>query len=179
MLNNKEIDRPTVGTLDKIAAAMDTVALDDLLISCGYKIYDIKNRAIESVGEVKTVLNAVLAEPFNGWKSIDDMIKAVNMLYVSNINGEFRAINTGTCEETEAHHWAGSYAVLEFRWREGDYSCKTWGILFFTETKSGRIIPTDYIMDLESLIKYNAVTENMAGNKEHSVLGKDGTYVYF
>lgn len=53
MLNNKEIDRPTVGTLDKIAAAMDTVALDDLLISCGYKIYDIKNRAIESTGEVK------------------------------------------------------------------------------------------------------------------------------
>lgn len=179
MLNNKEIDRPTVGTLDKIAAAMDTVALDDLLISCGYKIYDIKNRAIESTGEVKSALNTVLAEPFNNWKSINDMLETVNMLYVSNINGEFRAINTGTCEESKEHHWADSYAILEFKWREGDYSCKTWAILFFTETKSGRIIPTNYIMDLESLIKYNAVTENMAGNKEHSVLGKDGTYVYF
>lgn len=179
MLNNKEIDRPTAGTLEKIAAAMDTVALDDLLIACGYKTYDIKNRAIKSTGKVKAALNAVLAEPFNNWKSIEDMIETVNILYVSNINGGFRVINTGTCEESKDHHWAETYAILEFVWREGDYSCKTWVILFFIETKSGRIIPADYAMDLESLIKYNAVTETMTDNKEHSVLGENGIYVYF
>ena len=178
MLNNKEINRPTADTLAKIAAAMNTVTLDDLLIACGYDAYDIKSQAIKAAGEIKAALNEILSDPLKGWKTVNDAVETANMLYTNNLKCKFRIINTKPCEETQEHHWAEAYSILEFKWKEGDYSCKTWAILFYTETKNGRIIPTDCVMNLESLLKHNAVTENMASNKARSVLGEDGMYIY-
>lgn len=162
MLNNKEISRPALSTLEKIAKASEgRVSLFELRASCGY-VDKLMNRTFSK----EEVIYERDREIMQGWKdgifaftakpsrfqSLDDFFSTVDMLY--GIPGaKFSVLETVDYNGT-GKRGAEKYANAMIVWDDTAYIYRLGVTLFYCETVGGGVVVLDAAFDLETLFGY-------------------------
>ena len=83
LLNNREISRPSIGLLKKMAAHMQTITERMLLESCGYEIEPIEERAKRCEKQIAQGLQTLISmDHSRPWKSIEDALQTIELLHI-------------------------------------------------------------------------------------------------
>lgn len=141
LLNNREISRPSIGLLKKMAAHMQTITERMLLESCGYEIEPIEERAKRCEIQISEGLQSLISmEHSRPWKSIEDALQTIELLHIEE-NGKLDLDNEEIC--TEGHHWAEKKLHFSYHWDDGENRCTTGADVFYSRTENGNIIFLD------------------------------------
>lgn len=142
MLNNREISRPTVSILRKMASHMETITERMLLEACGYEVEDIGERIKRCEASLAEGLeNLVNADYQQPWKSVMDALQTVDLLYLEE-NGKFEFDEEAACTEG-GHRLAEKKTGFSYYWGNDEKDCRTKGTIFFSRTENGNLIFLD------------------------------------
>ena len=165
LLNAADPSRPAKSTLRKIAdASPDKTDYDELLKLCGYepeKEEKKKNTSFEerALANAKNIRDGMTDLIKNGmiYPSIEDFLDTYSMLYSSEREKYFclaRKEYSGTGHQN-AENTIVVKSYFEDIEKEGENlirnSCSTWFVLYYAETKSGKVVITDITTDGRSI----------------------------
>lgn len=143
ILNNREIPRPSIGLIKKMACHMQSVTERMLLESCGYDVEPIAERAKRCENQIKKGLYE-LTDMEHGrlWRSAEDAVQTVGLHYTEE-NGEITLGKEETCTE-EGHRWAEKKLPFDYSWSDGENNCNIGAEIYYSRTENGNLIFLDY-----------------------------------
>ena len=156
MMRSEKPPRPSKDTLKKIAGGSDGV-YEELLSLCGYRgeetqvILETKeDKAKKRMEELRDGLRD-MTKAVRVYDSLTDFLEEYTLLYDSK-NASF---TTGRkVEYDEGDHYNAEYAVpVTVSYMIGSYECRIFVVLYFSETKGGRVIVLDSAMDGKSIVR--------------------------
>ena len=152
LLNQDEIGQPSRETLEKIANAMNTVSLDELLISCGYEIADPVETARGCYAQLTGGFAFLKEKKCSSWDSPEAFLDAVNMLYGYE-GGTLKVLVSGDyTPKSKEEPYAEQYAIVTFRWTDDVYSYGlAWGVLYLKTAREKTLIQ-EIITDRERIL---------------------------
>lgn len=169
LLNNREISRPSIGLLKKMAAHMQTITERMLLESCGYEIEPIEERAKRCEKQIAQGLQTLISmDHSRPWKSIEDALQTIELLHIEE-NGKLNLNNEENC--TEGHHWAEKKLHFTYRWDDGENSCITGADVFYSRTENGNIIFLD--SNVEKTKIQSKIAWEMKERLLYAIFGED------
>lgn len=157
MMRSDTAGRPSKSTLKKIAGGSETV-YDALLRACGHikekadagKIFSLQEKIDIRIEEIKNGFSD-MTKNVHVYDSIDEFLDEYGMLYdschVSFTKGEKREYDSGG--RYKAEYSMPVMAKYEFTGRE----CRIWAVLYFSETKGGRVVVLDFAMDGKAIVE--------------------------
>ena len=155
LLRSPNIARPSVGILEKIAAG-NSVDLAEMMEACGYgeqaysRVGSDLERAGANVDELRKNLT-LMTKDCRVYKNLEEFFEEYVMLY--DCHGATFAIFPESTREYEGDgHFGAEYVtvvIAKFPW--GARTCKIWSVIYFSETKGGRVIILDAATDGKSL----------------------------
>lgn len=171
--------RPSKANLEKIAdASEDDAMLGKLLKVCGYDEPPELERVALSMDE-RAELNA--QEFLEGFKeftkgaalypSIESFLDMIIMLYTVEKITEV-SISPKTEYEGSGRSGAEYQAVVQIKFENKIEECRTWFVLYFAETKGGKVIILDAAMDPLAVYEAGGMQEESYKRIEHE------SYVY-
>nr|WP_303181830.1 helix-turn-helix transcriptional regulator [Lachnoclostridium phocaeense] len=158
MLNNREINRPTISILRNMAGHMNTITERMLLEACGYEMESIKDRSVRCEATLTDGLkNLVTGDYPQPWRSVTDALQTIALLYMSE-SGKFEFGKEETNEE-EGHHLAEKHMQVSFQWGDGESVCETPVTIYYSRTENGNLIFQDYQVDSTNIRRKRTMAE--------------------
>lgn len=156
LLNQDEIGQPSRETLEKIAKAMNTVTLDELLESCGYEVTDPEETARECYTQLTGGFDSLNKKRHSTWNSLDELLDAVYLLY-GHGGRELKVLFSGDyIPKSKEEPYAEQYAVVTYRWTDAAYSyVLAWGVLYLKTDREKTLIQ-EIITDRERIVNIEA-----------------------
>lgn len=137
LINNELISRPKKSTLINFAKHMTTVTYAELLEACDYEVLPIAER----VKEFEKSLQEGVSELSGLYDSLDSFFDTLDTLYMPEADVEFQMAEKIT--ENKNRRFANAEVKKEGKavWKDPDYFCVTNFEIYYTETKSNKILP--------------------------------------
>lgn len=162
LLNQDEIGRPEVETLEKIAYAMGSISLNQLLEACGYETADPMEDVKEQYKQLQEALPSLTRDQAL-WENLDEAIGSLQL----KCSGGFDILRSGNfVPQKEDDIYAERYTVVAYNWALKGYEC---GILFavlYINTEKGRVLIRKVLTDRAQIVSLDhAVTLLSPGAK--------------
>ena len=147
LLNQDVIQKPSYKTLAALASHMNSVSLNDLMLSCGYEMPDIETVAVAVSDEIKKAFSNIAGSIVHG---LDDKIfDSISLPYVES---KYKWSEIKTRELTPFISLKGvNYSLWECGWNYGDLYGRTYMAFGYTDTKDDNIVICDFTMDADTL----------------------------
>ncbi len=168
-LNSQLIKQPTWDTIEKLAAGMHTINVDDLLKSCGYDTPYIDTKVEKEEQYLMCKLKDIFKTGIQQCSSLNDFISILNN---DCENGKFVNLKIDILSRKEAE----KYAEMQYRWEAAGYKGIIPFIIYYSETVSGKVFLVNYSTAVIDLEECAAIKQSY---KERCPITKEDIYTFY
>lgn len=178
LMNGDSPSRPYKSTLKKMSSYTNAT-YEELLVMCGYETSPLDARQ-KKRPEERAELNArdmetgfrEMTKCVRPYDSIRDFLEEHIMLY-STEHVIARHTEPQECNDNRAEY----YTLCYFEFSNDEYKCRTWFVIYFYTTHSGKIFITDVGMEAEDMV-YAGMTELAKLTETENSKEEHSPYVY-
>lgn len=175
MLNDPDIPRPKISTLEALAANMKNVTYSELMHACGYEIPEFEN-VVASVEEKISDFVKINKNEFHFFSNVEE-VKSSMKSYLENERGHVEIADRSYTDQDYKKEFkqiipesADDSKVILVQWEYDEYVCQTEFSLYYVITQSNNIllIGTDVEEKLhESKIFKNYIRNTLVKPKDY------------
>ena len=152
LLNSETISQPSRETLEKMAAVMNTVSLNELLDACGYKTVIPEETARKVYDLLTEGYDNLTKGRLTAWDSLDNFLDILAALY-SEGNGAFSILCQREYHGIKEESYAEQCALLKYQWTEADYTYHLFFLILYNRTERGKLLFVNLISEMDKIME--------------------------